>query len=64
MEARPRLIGAILGFIISLLFILFHWKVVLLILGLTLVGYLVGLYFEAGTEIRRKLRELLSLFLR
>ncbi|MFP4589163.1 MAG: hypothetical protein ACLFN4_01430 [Candidatus Acetothermia bacterium] len=64
MELKPRLLGALLGFALGLLFVFFSWTVVLLVLGLTLVGYFCGLYLESGSEIKNKTRELLSLFLR
>lgn len=62
MKTNPRVMGALVGFIIALLFIFFPWPLVLLILGLSLLGYIVGLYFEAGNQVKRKLRELFSLF--
>lgn len=62
MKINTRFIGALVGFIVSLLFIFFNWKLVLLILGLSLLGYVIGLYLEAGRQVKQKLRELFSLF--
>ncbi len=62
MKISTRVIGAIVGFIIALLFIFLNWKLVLLIIGLSLLGYLVGMYIEAGQQVKSKLRELFSLF--
>ncbi len=62
MKIDSRFVGAALGFLVALLFIFFNWKVVLLILGLSFLGYLVGMYVEAGQKVKRKLRELFSLF--
>ena len=62
MRINSRIIGAFVGFVVALLFIFFNWKLVLLILGLSLVGYLVGLYLEAGNQVKQKLKELFSLF--
>jgi uncharacterized membrane protein len=62
MKINTRLIGALIGFLVALLFIFFNWKMVLLILGLSLLGYLVGMYLEAGRQVKEKLRELFSLF--
>ncbi|MFB6291451.1 MAG: hypothetical protein ABEJ25_06965 [Candidatus Bipolaricaulia bacterium] len=62
MKINTRMLGALIGFVVALLFIFFNWTVVLLILGLSLIGYLVGMYVEAGRQVKRKLRELFSLF--
>lgn len=62
MKIDSRFVGAAAGFVVALLFIFFNWKIVLLILGLSLLGYVVGLYMEAGKQVKRKLRELFSLF--
>lgn len=62
MNINARMVGALVGFIVALLFIFFNWKVVLLVLGLSLLGYIFGLYLEAGEQVKRKLQELFSLF--
>ncbi len=62
MEIDSRFVGAAVGFLVALLFIFFNWKIVLLILGLSFLGYVVGLYMEAGKQVKRKLQELFSLF--
>ncbi|MFW6005994.1 MAG: hypothetical protein ACOC9A_00955 [Candidatus Bipolaricaulota bacterium] len=62
MRINARVIGALVGLVIALLFIFLHWTTVLLILGLSLLGYIFGLYLEAGKQVKKKLRELFSLF--
>jgi len=62
MRINARIIGSLVGFIVALFFVFFNWKVVLLVLGLSLLGYLFGLYVDAGEQVKRKLRELFSLF--
>lgn len=62
MKISSRVIGALIGFICALLFIFIDWKLVLLIIGLSFLGYLVGMYIEAGHQVKAKLRELFSLF--
>ena len=62
MKINTRLIGALVGFVVALLFVFLNWKMVLLILGLSLLGYLVGMYLEAEQQVKEKLRELFSLF--
>jgi len=62
MKIDSRFVGAAAGFLVALLFIFFNWKVVLLILGLSFLGYIIGMYMEAGQQVKRKLRELFSLF--
>ena len=64
MELKPRVFGAFFGFVLSLLLVIFNWKVMLVVFGLTCCGYLIGLYLESGREIKAKIRELLSLFFR
>lgn len=62
MRINARIIGSLVGFIVALLFVFFNWKVVILVLGLSLLGYISGLYVDAGEQVKRKLRELFSLF--
>lgn len=64
MDLKPRMIGALIGFALSLLFIIFNWKVVISLAGLSLAGYIIGLYLESGREIRDKFKELFSLLFR
>ena len=64
MKINARLIGALIGFVVALLFIFFNWKIVLLILGFSFLGYLIGMYLEAGRQVKQKLKELFSLFFR
>ncbi len=64
MDLKPRTVGAIIGFALSLLFIIFNWKVVISLTGLSLAGYILGLYLESGQEIRKKFKELFSLLFR
>ncbi|MBS3814888.1 DUF2273 domain-containing protein [Candidatus Bipolaricaulota bacterium] len=62
MRINARVMGALVGLVIALLFIFLPWPTVLLILGLSLLGYICGLYLEAGKQVKEKLRELFSLF--
>ncbi len=62
MKISSRVIGTVVGFVCALLLIFLNWKLVLLILGLSFVGYLIGMYIEAGHQVKAKLRELFSLF--
>lgn len=64
MDLKPRILGALIGFGLSLLFIIFNWKVVISLTGLSLAGYILGLYLESGQEIRKKFKELFSLLFR
>lgn len=61
---KPSVIGAVVGFVLSILFMIFHWTTVLFIFGLTVVGYLLGRYIESKEEVQGKLRELLSVLFR
>ena len=61
---KPRFIGAAIGFVLSLIFIVFNWKIMISVAGLSLAGYLIGIYFESRREIKEKFRELISLLFR
>ena len=61
---RPSAIGALIGFVVSILFVFIDWKAVLFVIGLTLVGYIGGRYLESQGEVKDKIRELLYLLFR
>ncbi|MGB2983457.1 MAG: hypothetical protein WBC63_06285 [Candidatus Bipolaricaulia bacterium] len=54
-----RIIGICSGFFAGLLFVLFGWRLFLILLAFTLFGLLVGLWMDTQPGIARQLRETL-----
>jgi uncharacterized membrane protein len=54
---NPRAIGAAAGLLAGLLLILVTWKVMLILVGFALAGYLVGAYLESREDVNGRLRE-------
>jgi uncharacterized membrane protein len=54
---NPRAIGAAAGLLAGLLLILVTWKVMLILVGFALAGYLVGVYLESREDVNGRLRE-------
>jgi hypothetical protein len=46
MTPSARLIGAGIGFLVGLLFVIAGWRIALILLAFVLVGFLVGLLVE------------------
>jgi uncharacterized membrane protein len=54
---NPRAIGAAAGLLAGLLLILVTWKVMLILVGFALAGYLVGVYLESREDVNGRLRD-------
>ena len=54
---NPRAIGAAAGLLAGLLLILVTWKVMLILVGFALAGYLAGVYLESREDVNGRLRE-------
>ena len=52
----PRNIGAVVGLIAGILFLVVLWWRVLALLAAILSGYLVGVYFESHEDVNDRLR--------
>ncbi|MCK4246545.1 hypothetical protein KAV67_03675 [Candidatus Bipolaricaulota bacterium] len=64
MRTNSRLLGLLGGLLAGLLLVLVGWKILLILLGFALVGYVIGVYFESGTNITTQVRDLIARFLR
>jgi len=64
MRTNSRLLGLLGGLLAGLLLVLVGWKILLILLGFALVGYVIGVYFESGTNITTQIRDLIARFLR
>ncbi|MFQ5794315.1 MAG: DUF2273 domain-containing protein [Candidatus Bipolaricaulia bacterium] len=61
-NVTPRFLGVAFGVVIGVLFIVLgFWKTVLIAL-LAILGYYIGKYWESETEMRERLKKLLSFF--
>jgi uncharacterized membrane protein len=54
-----KILGLLGGLLAGLLLVLIGWKILLILLGFALVGYLVGAYLESREDIARRLQEFL-----
>jgi len=63
-RTNSRLLGLLGGLLAGLLLVLVGWKILLILLGFALVGYVIGVYFESGTNITTQVRDLIARFLR
>ncbi len=64
MRTNSRLFGLLGGLLAGLLLVLVGWKILLILLGFALVGYVIGVYFESGTNITTQVKDLIARFFR
>jgi len=57
MRLSPALIGAAVGLVVGLLFVLAGWRIALILLAFVLAGLLVGWIYERRDAWRRKIRD-------
>lgn len=58
MTLTPRLLGSLAGLVAGLLLVLVGWRILLILAGFTVFGYLVGLYVESRQDVSQRLRTL------
>lgn len=63
-RTNSRLLGLLGGLLAGLLLVLVGWKILLILLGFALVGYVIGVCFESGTNITTQVRDLIARFFR
>lgn len=63
-RTNSKLLGLLGGLLAGLLLVLVGWKILFILLGFALAGYLVGVYFESGSNITNRLRHLVARFFR
>jgi len=52
----PRNIGALLGVVVGILFLVIHWWQVVALMATILSGYLLGAYIESHEDLNERLR--------
>jgi len=55
---NAKVIGVAVGLLIGLLFVLVGWKIVLILLGFAIGGFLIGTWLDSREDIKRRLRKL------
>jgi len=51
-----KVVGVAVGLVIGLLFVLVGWRIVLILFGFAVGGFLVGLWLDSRDDIKRRLR--------
>ena len=60
MMLSAKIIGVVIGLVVGLLFVLVGWRVVLILLGFTVVGFLIGMWLDSREDVKRRLRRLIQ----
>jgi len=60
MTLNGKIIGAAVGLLGGLVFVLAGWRIGLILLGFTLAGFLVGAWLDSREDIKRRVRELIQ----
>ena len=55
---NAKVVGVAVGLLIGLLFVLVGWKIVLILLGFAIGGFLIGTWLDSREDIKRRLRKL------
>jgi uncharacterized membrane protein len=60
MMLNAKIIGVGIGLVVGLLFVLVGWRIVLILLGFAVVGFLIGLWLDSREDVKRRLRKLIQ----
>ena len=60
MILNAKIIGVVIGLVVGLLFVLVGWRIVLILLGFTVVGFLIGMWLDSREDVKRRLRRLIQ----
>lgn len=60
MMFNAKIIGVVIGLVVGLLFVLVGWRIVLILLGFTVVGFLIGMWLDSREDVKRRLRRLIQ----
>ena len=60
MMFNAKIIGVVIGLVIGLLFVLVGWRIVLILLGFTVAGFLVGMWLDSREDVKRRLQRLMQ----
>ena len=57
---NAKIVGVAIGLVVGLLFVLVGWKVVLILLGFSVAGFVIGMWLDSREDIKRRLRRLIQ----
>ena len=57
---NAKIIGVAVGLLIGLLFVLVGWRIVLILLGFAVAGFLIGMWLDSREDIKRRLRRMIE----
>ena len=60
MTLNGKIIGVMIGLLIGLLFVLVGWRIVLILLGFAVAGFLVGMWLDSREDVKRRLQGLIQ----
>ena len=55
---NAKTVGAMVGLVIGLLFVVLGWKAFLILLGFVLAGLAIGLWLDSSEEVKRRVQGL------
>lgn len=55
-----KVVGVAIGLVVGLLFVLVGWRIVLILLGFAIAGFLIGMWLDSREDIKRRLRRLIQ----
>ena len=60
MMFNAKIIGVVIGLVVGLLFVLVGWRIVLILLGFTVAGFVIGMWLDSREDVKRRLRTLIQ----
>jgi uncharacterized membrane protein len=60
MTLNGKVVGVAIGLLVGLLFVLVGWRIVLILLGFAIAGFLVGMWLDSREDVKRRLRSLIQ----
>ena len=60
MILNAKIIGVVIGLVVGLLFVLVGWRIVLILLGFAVVGFVIGMWLDSREDVKRRLRKLIQ----
>ena len=55
---NAKVVGVAIGLVIGLLFVLVGLRIVLILLGFAVAGFVIGMWLDSREDIKRRLRSL------
>ena len=60
MMPNAKILGVVIGLVVGLLFVLVGWRIVLILLGFTVAGFVIGMWLDSREDVKRQLRKLIQ----